>query len=70
MRINTIADRVLELMVPKATAQAAKCTPWLFTQACTGAACRNHIQWVQNCFWPDASCRYGCGACYATSVPC
>jgi hypothetical protein len=60
--IEKVADRMLNLVAPKLTADACACN-YSITQACFGGYCKDYHHYAQTCRL-DCLCRETCGPCY------
>ena len=65
--VASIADRMLAMVVPRATAGAC-CPPDPWKQSC-GCHSSTHTIWVKNCSY-NCACQVFCGTCYNDYISC
>jgi hypothetical protein len=63
--ISRAADRMLNALVPKITADAS-CAIYQWKQECS---CRGNYVYEQNC-QTEYSCAVVCGSCYSSGIEC
>jgi len=58
--LDSVADRLVSVVVPKTTAGACECRPEPYTDVCSG--CHERTYYSRRCQY-DCNCKIVCGPC-------